>query len=403
MEDKRTVFIIGAKNIGMYGGYETFIDMLTLMHQDQDQFQYYVITKKNGHSKMDETKLNGVTVIDEDTFIYHNATVKKIHVPQIGPAQAIIYDFDALKYCISYAKENHLVKPIFYICSCRIGFMYKKLVKQIHEIGGTVCLNPDGHEWKRAKWAPPVRKYWKESEKRMVRYSDLMVCDSVNIEKYIQEEYKDYHPHTTFIAYGSDLTPSTLKDDDPAFLEWLEKHDVRPKEYYMCCGRLVPENSFEIMIREFMKTRTKKDFVLITTVYPKLQEELEKKLHYSKDKRIKFVGPVYNTQLLKKIRENAYANFHGHTVGGTNPSLLEALGSTDVNMLIDVPFNREVGLEAAVYWTDVEGNLARRIDEVDHFTKQQIEDYSQKAKGRIRDAYNWEYIASEYEKLWMSL
>ena len=77
MEDKRTVFIIGAKNIGMYGGYETFIDMLTLMHQDQDQFQYYVITKKNGHSKMDETKLNGVTVIDEDTFIYHNATVKK--------------------------------------------------------------------------------------------------------------------------------------------------------------------------------------------------------------------------------------------------------------------------------------------------------------------------------------
>ena len=97
-------------------------------------------------------------------------------------------------------------------------------------------------------------------------------------------------------------------------------------------GRFVPENSFEVMIREFMKSGSKKDFALITNVNDKFLNELEEKLHFKSDKRIKFVGTVYDQELLKKIRENAYAYFHGHTVGGTNPSLIEALGSTDLWM-----------------------------------------------------------------------
>ena len=84
-----------------------------------------------------------------------------------------------------------------------------------------------------------------------------------------------------------------------------------------------------------------------------------------KDKRIRFVGTVYDQELLKKIRENAYGYFHGHEVGGTNPSLLEALGSTDLNLLLDVSFNREVALDNALYWNKTDGNLANLIEKAD--------------------------------------
>lgn len=125
-----------------------------------------------------------------------------------------------------------------------------------------------------------------------------------------------------------------LADDDEKLVSWYKEKGLTKKGYYLVVGRFVPENSFEVMIREFMKSKSKKDFAIITNVNDKFLNELEEKLHFKSDKRIKFVGTVYDQELLKKIRENAYAYFHGHTVGGTNPSLIEALGSTDLNLLV---------------------------------------------------------------------
>lgn len=169
----------------------------------------------------------------------------------------------------------------------------------------------------RAKWSAPIRKYWKISEQTMVKYCDLAICDSVNIEKYIHGCYdgkgiKGRNPKTTFIAYGADLTLSKLADDDEKLVNWYKGKGLAKKEYYLVVGRFVPENSFEVMIREFMKSNSKKDFAIITNVNEKFLNELEKKLHFKSDKRIKFVGTVYDQELLKKIRENAYAYFHGH-------------------------------------------------------------------------------------------
>ena len=115
------------------------------------------------------------------------------------------------------------------------------------------------------------------------------------------------------------------------------------------------------------------------------------------DKKIKFVGTVYDQELLKKIRENAYGYFHGHEVGGTNPSLLEAMSSTDLNLLLGVGFNREVGLDAALYWSKQEGSLAKLIDKADQMSAEKIEEIGRKAKERIRAAYSWEYIVDQYE------
>ena len=100
-----------------------------------------------------------------------------------------------------------------------------------------------------------------------------------------------------------------------------------------------------------------------------------------------------------KIRENAYGYFHGHEVGGTNPSLLEALGCTDLNLLLEVGFNREVAEDAALYWTKEAGNLAQLIEQADKLDADTIAAMGEKAKKRIADAYSWQFIADEYEKL----
>lgn len=228
-----------------------------------------------------------------------------------------------------------------------------------------------------------------------------MICDSRNIEKYIKSEYKKYHPQTVFIAYGSDMEPSAFSDDDFQYVQWLAEHGLRDNEFYCSVGRFVPENNFEIMIREFMKSKTNKDFVIITTKNSKFLKKLDKKLHFSNDKRIKFVGTVYEKELLKKIRENAYGYFHGHEVGGTNPSLLEALSATKLNLLYDVEFNREVAEDAAMYWNKDEGNLANLIDKADQLTMDEINRLGKKAKMRIKNYYNWELICHQYEKVFL--
>lgn len=380
----KNVFIIGSKGIpAKYGGFETFVDELVCRQVDKN-IQYHVSCLSNNN----------------ETFKYKSANCFNVKVPNIGPAKAVYYDIAALKYCVSYIKKNNLKNSIVYILACRIGPFVNKYVKQLHALECKVYVNPDGHEWKRAKWNYLIRKYWKLSEKLMVKYADLLICDSKNIEKYIQNDYKQYQPKTTFIAYGADTSKSTLKDDDEKLLNWYQEKNVKAKEYYLVVGRFVPENNYETMIKEFMKSNTTKDFVLITNVeHNKFYEELKQQTHFDKDSRIKFVGTVYDQQLLKKIRENAYGYLHGHEVGGTNPSLLEALATTDLNLLLSVGFNKEVGEGGAVYWNKQEGNLANLIDNLENINNDQLKELSSKAKNRIDSEYSWELIVRKYENL----
>lgn len=379
------IFIVGAKNCGAYGGYETFLDKLTEYHQYNKNIKYHIAWKGT----------------ESKEFDYHNAHCFQIKVPDIGPAQAIYYDVQALRYCIKYIKNNQIKNPVVYVLACRIGPFAKHFEKAIHKLGGKLYVNPDGHEWMRAKWSAPVRKYWKYSEQMMVRHCDLLICDSKNIEKYIKESYCKYNPNTTFIAYGAETRKSTLSDNDKTLLDWYSSKNLKPKSYYLVVGRFVPENNYEIMIREFMKNKSERDFALITNVSEKFLAELKKKTGFDRDKRIKFVGTVYEQELLKKIRENAYGYFHGHEVGGTNPSLLEALGSTDINLLLDVGFNREVAENSALYWTKDSGSLAGLIDKADSMSDSEIAELSQKAKQRINDEYSWQYICNKYEELFL--
>lgn len=395
------VFMIGAKSMGTYGGYETFVYKLTEAFKDDKRIKFHVACKSNGDGAMNEKKMKDIVYLDDNRYELNNAICFKIHVPQIGAAQALYYDIVALKRTCEYIKKYNIKNPIIYIMACRIGPFIKHYYKRIKKYGGKVYLNPDGHEWLRSKWSKPVKFYWKQSERIMVKYNDLVVCDSVNIEKYIHNNYdkKKKKINTKYIAYGTDLRLSRLNDDDSNLLKWYSKYNIEIGNYYLVVGRFVPENSYEIILREFMKSKTEKKLVVITNTNKKLLHDLERKLNFRADKRIEFVGTVYKKELLMKIRENAYAYIHGHTVGGTNPSLIEALGSTKINLLRDVVFNKEVAADSAFYWNEKDGNLSDLIDRVETIDENTINEKSLKAKKIINERYTWDYIAKQYEKI----
>ena len=245
----------------------------------------------------------------------------------------------------------------------------------------------------------PVRRYWKLSERLMVKKADLLICDSRNIETYIRKEYAGYHPNTTYISYGAETSLSVLEDNSGVFQNWLREKGLTAGEYYLVVGRFVPENNYETMIREFMKSHTQKAFALITNA--SFLRQLAERTGYERDPRIRFVGTVYDQELLKKIREQAYGYLHGHEVGGTNPSLLEAMGSTKLNLLLDVGFNREVGMDGAVYWGKGDGELASLIDRMDRITPEERRELGRKARERIRKNYSWDDITDRYEELFI--
>lgn len=384
----KDVFIVGSKGIpANYGGFETFVDNL-VTRQVNPKIKYHVSCMT-----FDKSVKN---------YDYNGAECQEIYVPNIGGAKAILYDLRSLDWALDTIKERNLTDGIVYILACRIGPFLHKYIKKFHNHGFKVWVNPDGHEWKRAKWSAPVRKYWKVSEKLMVKNADFLICDSKSIEEYIHEDYRKYNPQTTFIAYGADITPSTLKQDDKKVVDWFNKHDVKLNEYFLIVGRFVPENNYETMIKEFMKSKVNKDLVIITNVeknafYNSLKEET----HFENDKRIKFVGTVYDAELLKFIRENALGYLHGHSVGGTNPSLLEALGSTKINLLYNVGFNKEVGEDSSLYWSLEDGSLANKLNEVEEISTEKEESFGKLAKQQIIDNYSWEKIVNDYEEQFM--
>lgn len=385
MEEKN-VFIVGSNGIpANYGGFETFVENLT-NRKISKNIKYHVACLAK----------------DNKEFTYNHARCFNVKVPNIGPAKAIYYDLVALKRAITYIKKNNIKNATIYLLGSTIGAFTGFYKKKMHKIGAEFYVNPDGCEWKRDKWNYFVKKYLKLCEKRMVKHADLVICDSIHIEKYIQEEYQKYKPNTTFIAYGSEIEQNIVEEKQEKLEAWYQEKEVRKKEYYLIVGRFVPENNYETMIKEFMKSNIKKDLVIITNVEKnKFYEELKRKTNFDKDERIKFVGTVYDTKLLKQIRQNAYGYLHGHEVGGTNPSLLEALATTNLNLLLEVSFNKEVAQDAAMYWTKEENCLANLLNKIDTIAQEKIKEYGNKAKNRIKEEYSWTKIIKQYEEIFL--
>ena len=156
------------------------------------------------------------------------------------------------------------------------------------------------------------------------------------------------------------------------------------------------------MIREFCRSDTGKRLVLVTNVEKNgFYRRLERETRFSEDQRVCFAGTVYDDELLWLIRKNAYAYLHGHEVGGTNPSLLEALSATRLNLLYDVGFNREVGGDGALYWGKRPGELKGLIEAADKMTEARREELGEKARARMEELYSWEAVIRRYESVFL--
>ena len=381
----KDIFIIGSRGLpAQYGGFETFVEKL-ISHKVSPAIRYHV-----------------ACLSDESTgkhFDYKGADCFTVNPPKLGPARVIAYDMMAINYSLKLIKKEGIQAPIFYILGNTIGAFIVHFAKKIQSIGGILLVNPDGLEWKRAKWSKPVQSYLKYSEKEMTKYANLIISDNRGIETYIQNTYP--WSRTTFIAYGTDLSKTTLTAEDAPVRDWYQKWQTQEKDYYLILGRFVPENNYETAIREFMKSSTERDLVIICNHEGNAYfDELRQITGFDKDKRVKFVGTVYDQDLLKYIRNQAFAYIHGHEVGGTNPGLLEALAQTDLNLIYNVDFNHLVAQDTAWYWTKEDGNLSQLIDSVDG--KVSFEDLGNAAKANMKENYTWEKIVGEYEELFLS-
>ena len=379
------VFIIGSRGLpAQYGGFETFVDQL-VSHQVSPDIQYHVACLSNNQAYQH--------------FDFKGVDCFTIKAPRLGPARVIAYDMMAINYALKHIKKQGIEQPIFYVLGNTIGAFVAPFARKIHKMGGRFYINPDGLEWKRAKWAKPIQAYLKYSEKIMTRHADLVISDNPGIESYIKEAYP--WSKTTYIAYGTDLSPTSLNSQDNKVREFYQKWQTQEKNYYLILGRFVPENNYETAIREFMVSSTKRDLVIICNHEGNPYfEELRARTGFDQDPRVKFVGTVYDQDLLKYIRKEAFAYIHGHEVGGTNPGLLEALAQTDLNLVLGVSFNQTVAKDTAHYWTKETGNLAHLIDQVDPL--EDVSEWGQRAKANMKQNFTWEKIVGEYEELFLS-
>ena len=383
---KKNIIIIGSRGYNFsYGGWETFVTNL-VNNEDKSKYKFYIPTltyNKEDHGKYQEDDFL------ETPFIY---TKEK------GFATMFTFTINSIKYYVKYIKEKKLKNCTMLILGCKVGPLMPLWFKKLHKLGVKVIMNPDGLEWKREKWAWWIKQCFKISERYSIKYSDAIVSDSRAIQAYMDEKYASYNKPSYFIAYGAILDAKGKKNKSVS--ELFSKNHIKEKNYYLIVGRFIPENNYETMIKEFMKSKTKKDLVIICNLEQnQFYETLKEKTNFTSDKRIKFVGPFYDQEGLIYIRENAYCYLHGHSAGGTNPSLLEALSRTSINLLFDVAYNKEVGLDSCFYFTKEEDNLRDQINKIENLSTKEIEEYGSKAKKRIKDEYTWDIVVDKYNQL----
>lgn len=382
----KNIFIIGSRGYkASYGGWETFVTNL-IDNYDDEKTNFYVTELTH-----DENKDNKIIKKGKTSCI-------QIYSKNLGFVTMFIYAIKALKE-VGRIIENKKVKNAHvYVLGCRVGPFYKHLIKPLKKRNIKVGLNPDGLEWKREKWAWWIKKCFKISERCMIKNSDYVVCDSQAIKDYVDKTYYKYYKPSCFIAYGAYIHK---KIENEKAQEILNKNDIKENNYYLIVGRFVPENNYELIIKEFIKTNTTKDLVIVSNSNKedKFYKKLNRKTNFENDKRIKFIGSVYDSEALIYIRQNAYAYIHGHSAGGTNPSLLEALANTKINILFNAVYNIEVGLNGTLYFSKKEGNLKMVIEKVDNFDKETIEKYEKLAKKRIKDDYTWKKVVKKYKEI----
>lgn len=261
------------------------------------------------------------------------------------------------------------------------------LLPLIKAAGIPVAVHVDGLEWKRAKWGPMGRRYYLATERLAVAVADELIADAVGIKNYYRERYG---ADSVFIPYGATLL-------DTCDTSRLRELNLSPDGYHLVVARLEPENHVDLIIKGYRQSNVGKPLVVVGSVpYPSPHERLVSEMAAA-DSRIRMLGSVWDVGLLNALYAGSSTYLHGHSVGGTNPSLLRAMGAASDIIALDVVFNREVvGTSGRFFRT------ATELTELLNAAKATLEGQHQRRAGvrtRAEREYRWDDVAGSYEQL----
>jgi glycosyltransferase involved in cell wall biosynthesis len=258
-------------------------------------------------------------------------------------------------------------------------------------LGKTFAINVDGVDWKRGKWGRLARRYFHLNARWIGTICPQgVITDAAEMQRIYQDEFGTA---STCIAYGANLEGS----ENP---EIVRQYGLEPFGYYLIASRMVPENNPDLIIRAFEALQTHRMLAVAGGV--NYRSDFLRQLQQTRDPRIRFLGHVGDATHVKELHCNAYAYVHGHSLGGTNPSLVKALGYGNCVLALNTPFNREVLDGYGIMFEPNGDDLRRQLQAVED-NPALVEEYRQHAPERIREAYTWEHITDQYEDFFHQL
>ena len=290
----------------------------------------------------------------------------------LGAAGHFFYDLN----CIRHAGRNKIDVILF------LGYTSSSVWRRFFPRSAVIISNMDGMEWKRVKYSKPVRRFLQFAEKLAVRHSDFLVADSEVIQQYLKERYQ---AESRFIPYGA-VSGAAVKE------ELLEGFGLKSKQYFMLMARIEPENNIEMILEGFHRSNLAHKFIVIGNFKNSFGRRMWKK--FEGDKRISFAGAIYDKGITHTLRAFCSMYFHGHSVGGTNPSLLEAMADGALIAAHDNAFNREVLDRDAYYFTsftDVQG----LVESITVFPPSSMVENN---LFKITCKYNWPAVIGQYDE-----
>lgn len=296
---------------------------------------------------------------------------------KIGTAGQFLYDLN----CIRDSRKRNFDVLL------QLGYTSSSVWYFLLPEGTAVVTNMDGLEWKRSKYSAAVKRFLHVAEKLAVKSSDLLIADSPAIADYLKEKYQE---QAVYIAYGAEL----FQNPDENKLKGMMLH---PYSYGLLIARFEPENNIEMVVEGFLQQTKIQQLVLIGNHQNKFGTYMKGK--YAGNSRLVFQAAVYDISLLNNLRYFSQVYFHGHSVGGTNPSLLEAMASGALICAHDNPFNKAVLQNGAFYFSNA-AEVSEAIEAALSTNKRN--EILEMNKRRITSEFSWQSVIDKYENLFLS-